>query len=579
MDLMPVFLQKYLYHKGVFTMPNFTTRLPIFIYCFEKSPQDMDVLDRFLVFLQRIGVGELVQTTDGSRSGPGRPKFDETNLFAGILLCCSMRRYSLREMEETMANDVRCIYVSDRSYPSYRTIGSFLNDTFAKNADRIMSTIVNGIAEETSLDLFDTHYVDGSKFEADANKYKFRWKPDRKREKLIGKINTVISSYDSGAATIDGLERLKSYLLPLRKKLVDAGYDPDNLVTGKGIRHPKDVSMYLKLSGMCAKLQQYDLDIAICGTGRNSYYLTDPDATAMCMKEDYYSGVGSNFHAAYNVQFAVSHGFIVSCMVSQDRTDFRTFRPFLDKIKGLFGKHPKKVCADAGYGSLDNYRYMKENSIANYVKYTNWAKEIDGRKSPLLDMDAEGKLRCLAGAEAVPDGNVSAHPKKQGASFYTVKCVRGCPYRDFCRRNLKKKTGMTRTIEFSVDYHGFTREAKENLLSVSGIEIRVNRSIQVEGAFGNMKENMGYERFRRTGLANVAMELVLQCIGVNIRKLLDYYKTGLLPEFWKAPEGTDPEKPHKLRKCVTGKQKKKKLSVNEKAKVAAKKEKSKRRKK
>lgn len=83
--------------------------------------------------------------------------------------------------------------------------------------EKIALAIVNGIAEETGLDLFDTHYIDGSKFEADANKYKFRWKPDRKRERLIGKINAVISSYDSTAAVND-LESLKSYLLPLRKK-------------------------------------------------------------------------------------------------------------------------------------------------------------------------------------------------------------------------------------------------------------------------------------------------------------------------------------------------------------------------
>ena len=35
----------------------------------------------------------------------------------------------------------------------------------------------------------------------------------------------------------------------------------------------------------------------------------------------------------------------------------------------------------------------------------------------------------------------------------------------------------------------YKQQAEDNLLSVKGIEIRVNRSIQVEGVFGNEKQN------------------------------------------------------------------------------------------
>ncbi len=59
---------------------------------------------------------------------------------------------------------------------------------------------------------------------------------------------------------------------------------------------------------------------------------------------------------------------------------------------------------------------------------------------------------------------------------------------------------------------------RENLNSPQGIELRKQRSIQVEGAFGVIKENMKYRRFTRTGHQSVKLELLLVCIGYNLKK-------------------------------------------------------------
>ena len=56
------------------------------------------------------------------------------------------------------------------------------------------------------------------------------------------------------------------------------------------------------------------------------------------------------------------------------------------------------------------------------------------------------------------------------------------------------------------------------MLSPEGIEIRINRSIQVEGTFGQLKQNMQYVRIRRRGLEKVSCEIMLMCLGINIRK-------------------------------------------------------------
>lgn len=69
-----------------------------------------------------------------------------------------------------------------------------------------------------------------------------------------------------------------------------------------------------------------------------------------------------------------------------------------------------------------------------------------------------------------------------------------------------------------------------------GIEIRVNRSIQVEGVFGITKQDYGYTRARRRGIEKVSTEIMLNSLGLNIAKLFRYFETGKLNSFWKAPD-------------------------------------------
>jgi len=71
----------------------------------------------------------------------------------------------------------------------------------------------------------------------------------------------------------------------------------DMLKTNKSLQSKFDL-----LSSYLIKSLEYEEIERICGPNRNSYYKTDYDATAMCLKEDFYSGLGSNMHATYNRQ-------------------------------------------------------------------------------------------------------------------------------------------------------------------------------------------------------------------------------------------------------------------------------------
>lgn len=59
-----------------------------------------------------------------------------------------------------------------------------------------------------------------------------------------------------------------------------------------------------------------------------------------------------------------------------------------------------------------------------------------------------------------------------------------------------------------------------------GILLRINRSIQVEGAFGVLKQDMGFRRFLLRGQVKVQTELILLATVFNINRLHNKIQTN-----------------------------------------------------
>ena len=83
---------------------------------------------------------------------------------------------------------------------------------------------------------------------------------------------------------------------------------------------------------------------------------------------------------------------------------------------------------------------------------------------------------------------------------------------------MKNKEYDYRLCELIPNYELLKKQARENLLSPQGIEIKINKSIQVEVTFVQIKQNMNYDRIRRRGLEKVSCEVMLMCLGRNVRK-------------------------------------------------------------
>ena len=524
-------------------MGYFSTKRSLFIVPCKNCYAEYEKIDKYMNFLEKSGVGKIVENVKyKDYKCKGRNGYNPYNLFAMIIYCFSKFKATLRDIEDKCIYDIRVIYIMEGQTPNYTVIGDFINQYILPNQYEIFTCITKQIIKEFHLDISDV-YVDGTKIEANANKYKFVWKPVKYHEKLDIKIKDLLLQMK---VEVKGKNFIKAYKFNelIKEYIVRENIDINSIPTGKGKKLKKEEKNCKKAYQYLIKLLEYEEKEEICGENRKSYFKTDYDATAMILKEDYYSKLSHDFHAGYNVQVLVSSLLILMYGVFQDRNDFKTFIPMNDLYFKYYGFYPQNECDDAGYGNHINYQYMKKHNIKNYVKYLQWEGEASG-KSPQLFYVFDDGVMCLntcIGKEVEFD-HYHRRRNKDGKLYKFYGCNQ-CNYSYKCKAKLKNKDYNFRYIELIPEYELLKEEARINLLSPKGIEIRINRSIQVEGTFGQIKNNMNYDRIRRRGLKSVSCEFMLMCLGVNIRRYFSSLnnKNKFKKNCWKNPTTLQSEK-------------------------------------
>ena len=524
-------------------MSYFTTIDTFFVVPLNTSDGEIQKINVFLEILEDSGVGEIIDK-NFCRNKLGRKSYNPYKLFASILYCFAMHKGTLRDSEEMIKYDLRLMYINNQATPSYKTICEFINKVILPNTYEIFYLITNAIIKRYSIDT-SIQYLDGTKIEANANKYKFVWKPRKHHENLNEKIKALLKTIDSDYSNNDYIKS-DELLVKLKKYESDNNIVPSEIPHSKGKRLTKQQNLYKLGTKYLNKLLEYEEKERICGPNRNSYYKTDHDATAMALKTDYYSGYGSNMHAAYNVQFLVSSGLITFFGVFQDRNDFYTLVPLLNKYYSYYNAYPDKLSADSGYGIYNNYLFLKEHNINNYVKFLNWNGESTGKNPNKFFLnESQNNFACLNNklGKEIPYDNYN-HQKNKNSKMYIFEGCTNCGYAYICKAKLKDKDKEYRKVELNINYEKLKNEVRENLLSLEGIEIRINRSIQVEGSFGNLKQNVSYTRFRRRGINKVSCEIMLMALALNIRKLFVIYnQSQIKSKCWNAKDKgvTEPE--------------------------------------
>ena len=225
---------------------------------------------------------------------------------------------------------------------------------------------------------------------------------------------------------------------------------------------------------------------------------------------------------AYNVQIGVADEYIAVADVNQYRSDMDCFVPLLEEFNQIYGFYPKFPVADAGYGSYNNYIYCEQHDMEKYMKFTMFDKETSDKKyheNPYravnFKIDETGTMRCPNGKAFKFQYRKNVRGNKYGRQeeYYQCEDCSGCKYAEQC-----KKTDKNRTVRINKELTSMHKEVINNLESIHGALLRMNRSIQAEGTFGIIKADRWYKRMVRKSMEKVRLEIFLVSIGHNLYK-------------------------------------------------------------
>ena len=511
-------------------------------------------------------------------SGKGKHGFNPIMKY-GVLTYANMR--GIREIDrivELCKRDLAFIWLSQGTQPKRDAFYDFINKKLTPEIlDDLNYQLLRRLKKEGLITL-ESLFIDGTKIEANANRYTFVWRGTLNYH-LVGlldnidvlyhKYNTLLEDngysekYGLGNAMmfiIEGIDKVRTVIEKNRKrKLTKHKKLPNNtiieidncspldmlklqknlmtiaenegikFVYGKGKKKSEIQQLYEELDACGTKLMEYKECFEVMGKERNSYSKTDLEATFMRMKDDHM--MNGQLKAAYNVQIAVENYFIVHTYVSNDRTDYNTLIPVVQKHLHTFGEALKEVTADSGYCSEKNLLFLKEHSIESYIKLqdheqrkTRAYKENIGKYYNMTTQIFEDEhfyichdgreLRHIRTEEKEMDGYT------QTLEVYGCADCSGCEHKTRClyKYNPEKDTDKNKVMKINERWEALKERSHANIQSEKGILNRQIRSIQTEGHFGDIKENDDFRRFNHRTADKVYKEFMLYAIGRNINK-------------------------------------------------------------
>ena len=503
------------------------------------SIPDNDCVRLLGQFVEELDLSDLYSTYSKVKENQVSPR----KMLKIMLYAYHEGNFSSRGIEKACKRDINYMYLLEgRSAPDHATIARFRSIHFTEVAEKYLAMSVNYLMELGEISGKEI-FIDGTKIEANANKYTFVWKKSvtKNQAKLLDKMALLVQE----CVETYGLRKiwrgqvkekhLKKVIRQLYRIKEEEGIE---FVYGSGKRKIQLQRHIEELEEGAARLKEYSRKLSILGE-RNSYSKTDPDATFMRMKED--AMLNGQLKPAYNLQLGVDSGYISWLTLSPRPTDTMTLIPFLRGMEASLGHRYPVVVADAGYESEENYTFLEDHKITAMIKPANYEisktrkyrKDISRKEN--MPYDPEGDFyTCMNGCRLEKCGT----KKRKTASGYVREetvyrcddCL-GCPHKSECIRGKNWKIPEDERFKILSVSRKFERQRKEcldRIVSDEGIQLRVNRSIQAEGAFALWKEDQKFRQFLCRGQANVYAESVLMAMAQNIGNLHRRIQAGRL---------------------------------------------------
>lgn len=452
----------------------------------------------------------------------GRPSYHPKMLVSTLLFAYSQGIFSGRKIEKMMIENLAMQYLTGQSVVSYRTINRFRVAEGMEELIRDLFIDLNLRLKMEELVTLDCLFIDGTKIEANANKYSFVWK--KATEKFSAKLQEQMQVYFQEEITLIihqaieldtqepiSSEQLTEFAQLLEQELAELSHDSkETPVKGKDERKTqrrkfKKVLRKVKddFSVRAEKYESYQETFE----GRNSFSKIDPDATFMRMKEDHMKN--GQLKPAYNLQIATENQFVLHYDIYPNPTDTRTLLPFLES----YPHELKRVVADAGYGSEENLLTLDRMGVDHLIKYSLFDKE-QKKKHKESDRNLDNWTY---------DGTADSytHPEGWVYQFDHVKhnhTTTGFKQEIMVYKAEQPDLAPQKGLYMNERYQLLKVKESQTLLSDEGRHIFAQRKIDVEPVFGQIKACLGYKRCNLRGKRQVKIDMGLVLMANNLLK-------------------------------------------------------------
>ena len=344
--------------------------------------------------------------------------------------------YSSRSMELNCKRDINFMFLLEgHSAPDHATLAGFRSIYFAPCSKRILAEVSNILFDLGEIS-GETIFIDGTKIEANANKYTFVWK------KAVTK---------------------------------------------------NQAKLLIKLADFVAECEQlYDIKIV------------------------------------YGNVVKIKH-------LKRLRKKLYALKDAEQHLKFKY----KNITADAGYESEENYLFLEANNQIAFIKPANYEisktrkYKNDIGKIENMEYDKISDFYTCKNNRKLTVSHIRHNKTKTGyvseKTIYTCENCSDCPCKSDCIKGNNCKTPLgerTKVLQVAKTFIKHRKEDLERIISDERVLYRMNRSIQAEGSFGDIKQDIQFRRYLSKGTANVLAESTLLAIARNINKLHNKIQNG-----------------------------------------------------
>ena len=344
--------------------------------------------------------------------------------------------YSSRSMELNCKRDINFMFLLEgHSAPDHATLARFRSIHFAPCSKRILAEVSNILFDLGEIS-GETIFIDGTKIEANANKYTFVWK------KAVTK---------------------------------------------------NQAKLLIKLADFVAECEQlYDIKIV------------------------------------YGNVVKIKH-------LKRLRKKLYALKDAEQHLKFKY----KNITADAGYESEENYLFLEANNQIVFIKPANYEisktrkYKNDIGKIENMEYDKISDFYTCKNNRKLTVSHIRHNKTKTGyvseKTIYTCENCSDCPCKSDCIKGNNCKTPLgeiTKVLQVAKTFIKHRKEDLERIISDEGVLYRMNRSIQAEDSFGDIKQDIQFRRYLSKGTANVLAESTLLAIARNINKLHNKIQNG-----------------------------------------------------